>query len=523
MTVPSTTSRVTYAGDGGSVAFPVSFYFLANADLVVLLVDGDGISTTQVLNTNYTVAGAGNEAGGTVTMLVAPPSGYTLIIYRDPAVTQLTDYAPNDPFPAETHERALDRLTMISQRNRELVTRSIRLPDSDTSGASTSLPAPSARKALIWSADELSIINSTVDPDAVATQAQSSADAAAVSAAAALASENAAAETYDAFDDRYLGSKAVEPTLDNDGDALLNGAIYFNSVTNKLRIYNGSAWQDTAVPTPASFTSNVYSGTGAQTAFTLSTIPGSVASVFVFISGVAQRPTTDYSISGSTLTFVAAPASGTNNVLAFVASTVAAGTPDNDSVSTVKIQANAVTTAKIADSNVTLAKLASAAYGTSGANKLLQLDADGKLPALDGSQLTGIVSVVPGTIIDYAGTSAPSGYLVCPTSQTNISRTTYAALFAAIGTTWGAGDGSTTFGLPWFAADYAAVQANSNVGTASVGQVIAHVHVVGSTATVNTGKGANVVTSGGTGKNTASTGGSANLAAGVRVLKCIKY
>lgn len=150
MTVPSTTTRVTYAGDGLSTAFPVSFYFLANADLVVLLVDSDGNSTTQVLTTNYTVAGAGVEAGGTVTMLVAPPSGYTLVIYRDPAVTQLTDYQPNDPFPAETHERALDKLTMIAQRARELVTRSFRLADSDTSGASTTLPTPTPNNIIGW-------------------------------------------------------------------------------------------------------------------------------------------------------------------------------------------------------------------------------------------------------------------------------------------------------------------------------------------------------------------------------------
>lgn len=372
MTVPSITSRVTYAGDGGSVAFPVSFYFLANADLVVLLVDADGISTTQVLNTDYTLTGAGVEAGGTVTMLTAPPSGYTLIIYRDPAVTQLTDYAPNDPFPAETHERALDRLTMISQRNRELVTRAIRLSDSDTSGASTDLPVPTARRALIWAADGLSIINSGSDPDAVAVSAQASSDAAAASAASALISENNAAASYDDFDDRYLGAKAAEPTLDNDGDALQQGALYFNTTTMRLRLYDGAAWQDTATSSPASFSSNVYNGTGAQTDFTLSSTPASVDSVFVFISGVAQRPTTDYSISGTTLTFVAAPPLGTNNVLAFVASTVAAGTPDNASVSTAKLQDGALsadvtgrakmadgfnTTAKYADDSVTYAKL----------------------------------------------------------------------------------------------------------------------------------------------------------------------
>ena len=54
--------------------------------------------------------------------------------------------------------------------------------------------------------------------------------------------------------------------------------------------------------------------------------------------------------------------------------------------------------------------------------------------------------IPPGTIIHYAGRTVPSGWLIC--NGANVSRTDYAALFAAIGTTYGAGNGSTTFGLP---------------------------------------------------------------------------
>ena len=125
----------------------------------------------------------------------------------------------------------------------------------------------------------------------------------------------------------------------------------------------------------------------------------------------------------------------------------------------------------------------------------------------------------PGMIMDFAGTVAPSGWLACPLVATNISRTTYAALFAAIGTTWGIGDGSTTFGMPYFPADYTAVQANSNVGTSTVGQVIAHTH---SGVVIPSGgglaQGGTLYSSGTTG----STGGSANLAAGIRIMRCVK-
>jgi microcystin-dependent protein len=130
-----------------------------------------------------------------------------------------------------------------------------------------------------------------------------------------------------------------------------------------------------------------------------------------------------------------------------------------------------------------------------------------------------------GSFLLFAGSSAPPGYMACPTSQTNISRTTYAALFAVIGTTWGTGDGSTTFGLPWFKADYAMVQANSNVGTTSTGSVKAHTHPydVYTLANPGTGTGGNSPQSSTTSSTTGSTGGTDNLAAGSRVLICIKY
>lgn len=143
---------------------------------------------------------------------------------------------------------------------------------------------------------------------------------------------------------------------------------------------------------------------------------------------------------------------------------------------------------------------------------------------------TGIVQggVPAGTIIDFAGASAPSGYLACPLVATTISRTTYALLFAAIGTTWGAGDGSTTFGMPYFPADYVAGQANANVGSTTTGQNLAHTHGVAQRSTGTPNGASSAVGIGGThiGPGTIgidNSGGAANLAANMRVLKCVKY
>lgn len=182
----------------------------------------------------------------------------------------------------------------------------------------------------------------------------------------------------------------------------------------------------------------------------------------------------------------------------------------------------------VAKSIVKGAGAALSASDIAGGGYWLELQYDGPLDKwVLLNPANGVVNtqVPAGTIIDFSGTTAPAGYLVCPTSMTNVSRTVYAALFAAIGTTWGAGDGATTFGIPFFPADYAAVQANSNVGTSTAGQLLAHTHGVtqyGQLAQVTSGGTGNIWDGTGSGA-TSSAGGAANLAAGKRVLKCVKF
>ncbi len=83
---------------------------------------------------------------------------------------------------------------------------------------------------------------------ASASSASASASSASGSASAAAASATSAAASFDSFDDRYLGAKTSDPTVDNDGNALITGALYFNSVANEMRVYNGSAWLASYIP-----------------------------------------------------------------------------------------------------------------------------------------------------------------------------------------------------------------------------------------------------------------------------------
>jgi len=77
-----------------------------------------------------------------------------------------------------------------------------------------------------------------------ATAAATSATNASNSASAADSSAVAAAAIYDNFDDRYLGAKSSAPSVDNDGNPLLTGALYFNTVDNSMKVWNGSIWLD---------------------------------------------------------------------------------------------------------------------------------------------------------------------------------------------------------------------------------------------------------------------------------------
>ena len=77
---------------------------------------------------------------------------------------------------------------------------------------------------------------------AVANYIVTKAGEASTSASAASSSATAAAASYDSFDDRYLGSKTSDPSVDNDGNALITGAIYWNSSSNVMKVWSGSAW-----------------------------------------------------------------------------------------------------------------------------------------------------------------------------------------------------------------------------------------------------------------------------------------
>jgi len=345
MTVSSTTVKNSYSGNGSITQFAYGFKIFADSDLIVIIrTDSTGTETVKTLTTHYTVAGAGDASGGSITFTSGntPASGETVVIIREVPQTQAIDYIANDPFPAESHEEGLDRATMTTQQVQEEVDRSIKLSRTNTMtsteftvgatdrankvlafdssgeiavtqelgtykgnwGASTAyqvrdlvkdtstnniflantahtssgsqplttntdsakwdliVDAASATTAQTAAATSATAASSSATAAASsastastqASNASSSATAAASSATAAASSATDAANSADAFDDIYLGSKSSDPSTDNDGDPLAAGMLYFNTTTDLLRVYSGSAWQNAAVDTTSFIT-----------------------------------------------------------------------------------------------------------------------------------------------------------------------------------------------------------------------------------------------------------------------------
>jgi hypothetical protein len=149
-------------------------------------------------------------------------------------------------------------------------------------------------------------------------------DTVAGSATAAAASATAAEAAYDSFDDRYLGSKTSAPTLDNDGNALITGALYWNSVTNQMYAYTGSAWG--SISSTAEIYRYKYTASGGETSKsgtddlsqTLAYIPGKEQ---VYLNGVLLVRSVDYTASnGTSITSLAAlTASDVLEIITFTA------------------------------------------------------------------------------------------------------------------------------------------------------------------------------------------------------------
>jgi hypothetical protein len=152
MTISSTTVKNSYSGDGSTTAFNYTFKIFADSDLQVIIRSSTGTETVKTITTHYTVSGAGDANGGSVTFTSGniPTSTETVVLRRAVPQTQSIDYIANDPFPAESHEEGLDRATMTIQQMQEELNRSFKVSRTNTISSSefTDSATDRASKAL---------------------------------------------------------------------------------------------------------------------------------------------------------------------------------------------------------------------------------------------------------------------------------------------------------------------------------------------------------------------------------------
>jgi hypothetical protein len=144
-----------------------------------------------------------------------------------------------------------------------------------TSATSAATSASSAATSATASASSATAASGSSSAAAVsAASSATSATAAATSETNAAASAASAATTYDNFDDRYLGAKTTAPTVDNDGNALITGALYFNSVSGIMGVWSGSAW--VAINTTSTYSAPTIGSTLISSGTTITTLNGVV-------------------------------------------------------------------------------------------------------------------------------------------------------------------------------------------------------------------------------------------------------
>jgi hypothetical protein len=147
MAIQADTSRVQYTGNASTTqAYPVPFPFFSATHLRCI-VTTNGVDAPM----NFVATGEGNPNGGSLTTVTAVPATSTVTIYREVPATQTTSYVEGGDFPAASHERALDKLTMLVQQVIRLGQRTLRLPESQNSP--NEIPSPTAGTQTLTATD----------------------------------------------------------------------------------------------------------------------------------------------------------------------------------------------------------------------------------------------------------------------------------------------------------------------------------------------------------------------------------
>ena len=202
---------------------------------------GDSANQAQVAETFSIQAGvsaAAAAASATTASNAATAAGVAQTAAEDAQTAAET--AETNAETAETNAETAQSAAEAAQLAAEEAQTAAELAETNAETAETNAEAAqTAAEAAQLAAEEAQTAAELAE-----TNAETAETGAVAAQLAAESARDSALAAYDNFDDRYLGSKTSDPTLDNDGDALVAGALYFNSVDGAMRVYTGSVWVD---------------------------------------------------------------------------------------------------------------------------------------------------------------------------------------------------------------------------------------------------------------------------------------
>ncbi len=267
ITISDTEPRIQYTATGGQTSFTVPFAFFANADLQVFNGTSQlSFSSAPTNASQYSVTGAGVSGGGSIT-LGSPGATVNdvITIVREVAIERTTDFPTSGAFQIDSLNTELDKIIAMAQQLERDLKLSPRVNTTSSSSFNLTFPDMVAGKVLSanaggtgleFSVDASGLLTAEANASTSATNAANSATAAASSATSAENAKNAAEAALDTFDDDFLGSKSSDPGTDNDGDALADGALYFNTTDNVMKVYDlGNTQWKQLTPTSSQQTS----------------------------------------------------------------------------------------------------------------------------------------------------------------------------------------------------------------------------------------------------------------------------
>lgn len=274
-----------------------------------------GIATTKAGESASSAAAAAASASLSNTKATeSASSADSANTSKNAAAASAVAAASSQTSAAGSAATATDKAAIATTKAAEAAASEAAALASKNAAAASQTAAASSETAAAGSATSASGSASTATTQAgIATTKASEAAASAVSAAASASS---AAALLDNFDDRYLGAKASAPTVDNDGNPLMVGALYFDSTTGKMRVYTASGWLDASSASVATMAKFNYIATAGQTTFSGADAAGvtlvyTVGAVIATLNGLDLKEGVDYTAStGSSIVLTSAAAAG---------------------------------------------------------------------------------------------------------------------------------------------------------------------------------------------------------------------